>query len=73
MKLDFARVIMLLRNTDSQPKKEVSRKQEHRIVSNRTTMKVMKLIYKCLKSLSVMLLLQKKNSFQILSIKNDSL
>jgi hypothetical protein len=73
MKLDFARVSMLLRNTDSQPKKEVSRKQEHRIVSNRTTMKVMKLIYKCLKSLSVMLLLQKKNSFQILSIKNDSL
>jgi hypothetical protein len=64
---------MLLRNTDSQPKKEVSRKQEHRIVSNRTTMKVMKLIYKCLKSLSVMLLLQKKNSFQILSIKRDSL
>jgi hypothetical protein len=73
MKLDFARVPMLLRNTDSQPKKEVRRKQEHRIVSNRTTMKVMKLIYKCLKSLSVMLLLQKKNSFQILSIKNDSL
>jgi hypothetical protein len=64
---------MLLRNTDSQPKKEVSRKQEHRIVGNRTTMKVMKLIYKCLKSLSVMLLLQKKNSFQNLSIKRDSL
>jgi hypothetical protein len=51
---------MLLRNTDSQPKKEVSRKQEHRIVSNRTTMKVIKVVYKCLKSLSVMLLLQKK-------------
>jgi hypothetical protein len=64
---------MLLRNTDSQPKKEVSRKQEHRIVSNRTTMKVIKVVYKCLKSLSVMLLLQKKNSFQILSIKRDSL